>query len=293
MPQRRRQFARASRETAQFAKAGRSRYDGRRGRVGGSAHGELDGLTGGSLLQEIDDILAPDAAHVRAVHTNDHIPNAQTCPSSAALCINSLHGKSPDVFGKLDAIDELCEIKWHFAILAILKAELERSKPQKNRLATVDAHQHVGDLPRRARRSHLRWWGAEVGLRLHKLRSLRNADLRLQLLLLKRLKLKLLLLELQHEHLLISSHRRRLGRHFANLCLCQHIDGRLISKCARAKLLRWTNILIAARRPALSLFRLSDACMHGRTAAGKQGAGRQWASNAAQATSSKLPGLKV
>jgi hypothetical protein len=56
MPQRRRQFARASRETAQFAKAGRSHHDGRWGRVGGSAHGELDGLTGDRLLRKLDTV---------------------------------------------------------------------------------------------------------------------------------------------------------------------------------------------------------------------------------------------
>ena len=128
------------RKTTKLAEAGRSLDIGRRRRVGGSAHGEFDGLIGGSLLQQIDDILAPDAAHVGAVHTNNHIPNTQTCPGSAALTVNSLDGKSSDVLRKLNAVDELSEIKWDFSVLAILKAELERRETQRNGLTTVDAH---------------------------------------------------------------------------------------------------------------------------------------------------------
>ena len=184
------------RKSTQLAKAGRSLHIGCRRRVGGSAHGKLNGLIRGSLLQEIDDILAADAAHVGTVHSDDDIPNAQTCTSSVALRINSLDGKTADVFSELDAVDKLSEIKRHLAIFAILKAELERSEPQRNRLAAVDAHQYVGDLPRSAGRSHLRWRRAEVGLRLHKLRGLSNTDLRLELLLL------LLLEGLQLLHLL-------------------------------------------------------------------------------------------
>ena len=129
-----------SRESAKLAKAGRSRYVGCRWRVGSSAHGELNGLIRRSLLQEVDDILPTDAAHVRAVHADDDIPNTQARPSSVALCINSLYGKASDVLGELDAIDELSEVERHLAILAILKAELEGGEPQRNRLAAVDAH---------------------------------------------------------------------------------------------------------------------------------------------------------
>ena len=128
------------RKSAQLAKAGRSLHIGCRRRVGGSAHSELNGLIRGSLLQEIDDILAADAAHVGTVHSNDDIPNAQTCTSSVALRINSLDGKAADVFSELDRVDKLSEIKRHLAIFAILKAELERRETQRNGLTAVDAH---------------------------------------------------------------------------------------------------------------------------------------------------------
>ncbi len=118
-----------------------------RRRIRGSAHSERNGLIRGSLLQEIEDILTADAAHVGTVHSDDDIPNAQTCTSSVALRINSLDGKAADVFSELDAVEKLKGFKRHHAIFAILKAEFERSEPQRNRLAAVDAHQHGGDLP--------------------------------------------------------------------------------------------------------------------------------------------------